>query len=114
MVTSYITTSTRFHATSSEVAADINRVAQAVSTADSSVYLEDATALAIAAGWQSPGTRGRAFAELASTGTVALEALAKDIQNAWSDAKCTGDTHNLPALDLLLIWAYHHPSLQED
>jgi hypothetical protein len=109
MVITNITTSTRSHATTSEVAADIERVNQAIANHGEETCLLDSSALAIAAGWQSPGTQGRAFAQLASTGTVSLDALAEDIDQARNQA----DPAELKALDLLLIWAFFHPSLME-
>lgn len=109
MVTTTIKTTTRFHATGWELAADIDRVDAAAAKGETAC-LTDNSALTVAAGWQSPGTQGQAFAELASTGSVSLHALADDIEQAWHLADTSYDRH---MLDLLLIWAYHHPSLQE-
>ncbi|GAA0622080.1 hypothetical protein HPO96_28585 [Kribbella sandramycini] len=105
-----ITTLTKLHASSWELAADIDRV-DAVATTGNGARLTDSSALTIAAGWQSPGYRGSAFAELAGTGSVDLNDLAENILHAHGAAKTEHDRHTL---DLLLLWAYHHPSLDTD
>ncbi|NEA37563.1 hypothetical protein [Streptomyces sp. SID13031] len=105
----YLTTSTRTHALDRELSTDLARIKTAATNGETA-YLDDCSALTIAAGWQSPGTQGRAFAQLASTGTVALEALAEDIE----DARLQADTDQREALDLLLMWACVHPSLQSE
>ncbi|MEV6272681.1 hypothetical protein AB0L64_36270 [Kribbella sp. NPDC051936] len=108
-MTTTITTNDKRHASSWELAADIERVTVVAARGDSA-RITDSSALAIAAGWQSPGYQGRAFASLASTGSVDLNALADNILHAWQEA----NERDRDALDLLLLWAYHHPSLSEE
>lgn len=73
--------------------------------------ISDACALTIASWWQSPGRVGRAFAQLASTGTVPLEALADDISATFNELRphCV-DIPQGRALSMLATWALHHPS----
>lgn len=70
--------------------------------------ITDECAVTIASFWQAPGTTGKAFAQLASTGTVDCDELLSDIHDAWLSAG------NLPAsevlatrlqLDMLATWA---------
>ena len=73
--------------------------------------ISDACALTIASWWQAPNGPGQAFAQLASTGSVPLEALADDISGALDTLRQHGtDTPDWRALSMLAAWALHHPS----
>lgn len=108
MVTEYVTTSTRIHATGLELAADVDRVSQSGTYVDAGSLLNDSSILAIAAGHASPGTEGRAFAQLATTGTATLDDLLDEIRQA----RRTFDPEVHLHLDLFLIWLCHHSSLE--
>lgn len=61
----------------------------------------DSVAVTIAAWWQSSGYTGKAFAELASTGSADSEELIFSIQYAFGEADNELDRK---ALLLLLVW----------
>lgn len=69
--------------------------------------IHDATAVTIAAWWQSTGVVGRHMATLASGLPVHLDSLLDDIA-------CSRDETDMPrdrdALDCLATWAMNHPS----
>lgn len=95
---------TRTHASSEDTYRDVRSVRMSVMQADGEIG--DASALTIASWWQSPGTHGRAFAELSTTGTVAVEDLHSDIAAVYQSA----DARDREALDCLGTWALNHPS----
>jgi hypothetical protein len=110
-----ITASTTRHATSAEQAADIAEVRGLVTLADrldapEVREIRDSTALAIAAGWQSPRGHGLTFHALAATGRVNLTALGEAIASEYDAAKAQGCEYEL---DLLSTWALNHPSRQD-
>jgi hypothetical protein len=97
-----ITSSVREHAYTAQAQRDITAVlAQSGPLADDREIF-DSTALAIASWWQSPGSIGRAFAELAGTGSVDSDALADDISATYREATHADDRR---ALDVLGTWA---------
>lgn len=70
--------------------------------------IRDSAAVAIASWWQSPGTQGRAMAELSTTGQVEVSALLADISAAYP---CTHDrSRDWFALGALATWAINHPT----
>lgn len=71
-------------------------------------YISDAAALTIASYWQSPGTHGRAFAELSTTGSVDLEALVSDIGATMDHAMQGFSRRELQSLE---AWANNHASV---
>lgn len=86
--------------------ADIHAVLRQADLA-SAREIEDATALWIAALWQSPGTSGRNFAALASGLPVEVESLLHEIYLARQEIENAFDGR---ALDCLATWALNHPS----
>jgi hypothetical protein len=76
--------------------------------------VSDACAVTITSWWQSPGRVGRAFAQLASTGSVRLEALAEDISATFAELRTVGlnaaNSDQWRALEALATWALNHPS----
>lgn len=58
----------------------------------------DSVAITIAAWWQSPGWSGKAFAELASTGSADHEELLANLHNAVKEADNDADRNCLIAL----------------
>lgn len=61
----------------------------------------DSVAITIAAWWQSPGAVGKAFAELASTGSADYDALLADIEQSFIEADNDADRK---ALTALFVW----------
>ena len=61
--------------------------------------ISDACALTVASWWQSPGRVGRAFAQLASTGSVPLEALADDISATFAELRSQHHATDLGSAD---------------
>lgn len=93
-----LTATTTRHANSTEVHQEIN---DRLSGLASGTPVTDAAALAVASWYQCPRT-GRAFAQLASTGTVDSDALLADIATATSE---TTDPASLRELMALFGWA---------
>jgi len=96
-----ITSSVREHAYSVQAMDDIAQVLGQTGPLESRREILDSTALTIASWWQSPGSIGRAFAELASTGSVDSDALAADISATYREASNADDR---VALDVLGTW----------
>lgn len=65
--------------------------------------ITDACAVTVASFWQSSGTRGSAFAALASTGTVELQTLLDDIHYSYVNE--AGSLDDKLMLDMLATWA---------
>jgi hypothetical protein len=78
------------------------------------VEISDACAVTIASWWQSPGTVGRAFARLASTGSVVARDLADDLAATFAELRPLGlngdNSDEWRALEALATWALYHPS----
>jgi hypothetical protein len=94
---------TRAHLPRADVAA---MIAQRYGTGR---QITDSAALAIAAGWQSPGGPGATFAQLASTGQVDFHALNAAITAEYGEALRQGP-QAARELDMLATWALFHPS----
>ncbi len=70
--------------------------------------ISDAAAVTIAAAWQSPGTTGAAFAQLASTGQVDSWALRDALNHACNEllTRPEGTGTDLAPLASLCAWAF--------
>jgi hypothetical protein len=97
-----ISSSAREHAYAAQAQRDITAVLTQSGPLAERREIYDSTALAIASWWQSPGAIGRAFAELASTGSADSDALADDIVASYREAT-HADDHQ--ALNVLGTWA---------
>lgn len=80
--------------------------ADAVAECSRGLTISDAAAVTIAAAFQSPGTCGSAFAQLASTGSVELEALVSDLAAVSRDAAAVNDEPTAILMAYLTGWMF--------